>query len=67
MVDSRVMALFKMVTDITEEMDNGNFFLGILIDLSKTFDTVDDTILFFLNASLWNKGRHTPIAYQLYI
>ena len=39
------MALLKLVNDITEELDNGNFSIGIFIDLSKAFDTVDHKLL----------------------
>ena len=39
------MALLRMVNDITREMDNKNFAMGIFIDLSKAFDTVDHSLL----------------------
>ena len=39
------MALLKLVNDITEELDKGNCFIGIFIDLSKAFDTVDHKLL----------------------
>ena len=38
---STYMTLLKLVNDITEELDKGNCSIGIFIDLSKTFDTVD--------------------------
>ena len=40
------MALLRMVNDITREMDNNNFEIGIFLNLSKTFDTVDHSLLF---------------------
>ena len=39
------MALLKLVNDITEELDKGNCSIGIFIDLSKVFDTVDHKLL----------------------
>ena len=42
---STYMALLRMVNDITKEMDNKNFAIGIFIDLSKAFDTVDHSLL----------------------
>ena len=39
------MALLKLVNGITEELDKGNCSLGISIDLSKAFDTVDHKLL----------------------
>ena len=42
---STYMALLKLVNDITEELDKGNCYLGIFIDLSKAFDTVDHNLL----------------------
>ena len=40
------MALLKLVNDITEELDKGNCSIGIFIDLSKAFNTVDHKLLF---------------------
>ena len=37
--------LFKLVNDITEELDKGNCSIGIFIDLSKAFDTVNHKLL----------------------
>lgn len=42
---STYMALLRMLNDITEELDSGNYSLGIFIDLSKAFDTVDHKLL----------------------
>ena len=45
MEHSRYMALLRMVNDITREMDNKHFTVGIFIDLPKVFDTVDHSLL----------------------
>ena len=39
------MALLKLVNDIIEELDKGNCSIGIFIDLSKAFNTVDHKLL----------------------
>ena len=42
---STYMALLNRVDQITNELDNKQFSLGIFIDLSKAFDTLDHAIL----------------------
>ena len=42
---STSMAVLEMVDKITEAIDNNKFSLGIFIDLSKAFDTLDHKIL----------------------
>ena len=42
---STYIALLKLVYDIIEELDKGNCFTGIFIDLSKAFNTVDHKLL----------------------
>ena len=39
------MALLHMINDITKGLDNKLFCIGIFIDLSKAFDTVDHKLL----------------------
>ena len=39
------MALLDMQTSIIEAMDQNKFSLGVFLDLSKAFDTVDHNIL----------------------
>ena len=42
---STYMALLNRVDQITNELDNKQFSLGIFIDVSKAFDTLDHAIL----------------------
>jgi hypothetical protein len=42
---STYMALLSLIDKITNELDTRNFSLGIFIDLSKAFDTLDHNIL----------------------
>jgi hypothetical protein len=42
---STSLALIRMVNNISEELDNKNYSLGLFIDLSKAFDTVDHKLL----------------------
>ena len=38
-------AISQLVDQIYESFENGNYIIGIFVDLSKAFDTVDYTIL----------------------
>ena len=40
------MAVIEMVDKISEAIDKGDYNIGIFIDLSKAFDTLDHYILF---------------------
>ena len=42
---STYMALLTIVDQISQEMDNKNYAIGIFLDLSKAFDTIDHQIL----------------------
>ena len=42
---STYMALLKLMEDISNELDNKNHSIGIFIDLSKAFDTIDHILL----------------------
>jgi hypothetical protein len=42
---STYMALLKLVDDISEQMDNKNYSIGVFIDLSKAFDTINHSLL----------------------
>jgi hypothetical protein len=42
---STYMALLSLVDDISEELNNKNYSIGIFIDLSKAFDTINHKLL----------------------
>ena len=39
------MALLNIIDQISQEMDNNNFSIGIFLDLSKAFDIIDHGLL----------------------
>jgi hypothetical protein len=39
------MAFLEMYNKVTKSLDDGKFTIGIFIDLSKAFDTIDHAIL----------------------
>jgi len=43
------MAVLEMTDKISEAIDNNYFSIGVFIDLSKAFDTLDHNILFKKN------------------
>ena len=42
---STFLALMDLVDNISKNIDGGNYSIGIFLDLSKAFDTIDHTIL----------------------
>ena len=42
---STELAIIELVNKITKEIDNGKYTIGIFLDLSKAFDTIDHKIL----------------------
>ena len=42
---STVLALIDVINDIYSHLENNEYVLGMYLDLQKTFDTVDHTIL----------------------
>ena len=42
---SKFLALMDLVDSISKKIDEGNYSIGIFLDLSKAFDTIYHTIL----------------------
>ena len=40
------MALLTLVDKLIQALKNGEYVVGVFLDFSKTFDTVDHSILF---------------------
>ena len=59
-----VLALVKMINDVSQELDNNKFSLGVFIDLSKAFDTVHHNFL-LKNVSLWYQRHCFTVVHQL--
>jgi len=52
---STCMALLDIIDHITEELDSKKYSLGIFIDLSITFDTINHNTLIEKIAFIWSR------------
>ena len=50
---STCMALLNIIDQITAEMDCQKYSIGIFLDLSKAFDTIDHNILLKKTWDIW--------------
>ena len=55
---STAMAVLEMTDKISEAIDNNHFSIGVFIDLSKAFDTLDHNILLKKTKLLWNPWKY---------
>ncbi len=51
---STCMAVIEMCDKITQALDENRYAVGVFIDLSKAFDTVNDSILLKKTRTIWN-------------
>jgi len=48
------MAALRLVDQISSELDKGNITVGIFIDISKAFDTIDHVCHASYHENSWN-------------
>ena len=59
------MALINLIDKISSGTDSYSFNIGIFIDLSKAFDTIDHNILLKKTQLLWYQRAHTYLVQEL--
>ncbi len=55
-------ALTVLCNKLYEALDKGHYALGIFLDFSKAFDTINHAILLKKTRILWNKGNSLKMA-----
>ena len=58
-------AVVQLVDQIIESFENNKYTLGVFIDLSKAFDTVDHSILLKKVGTVWYNGQKSWMAQKL--
>ena len=62
---STSMAVMELVEAISTSVDNSEYAIGVFIDLSKAFDTIDHLLLFKKNGKVWGQRHGTCLAKKL--
>ena len=55
-----------LVDKITEALDQGESAVGVFLDFSKAFDTIDHNIL-FKKGEIWNKLCRIEMIWRLFV
>jgi sarcosine oxidase/L-pipecolate oxidase len=58
--------LLQVVNYISNELNNGNYCVGVFLDLRKAFDTVSHDILLKKTSSLWYHRYPPKVVHQLF-
>ena len=61
------LAIIMLVDKITEAFDQGESVVGVFLDFSKAFDTVDHNILLEKNGKIWNKWCRIEMVWRLFV
>ena len=59
------MALMTLVDKITKYLDDGEYVVGIFLDFSKAFDTVNHIILLKKTVDLWYTWSRSLLVSEL--
>ena len=57
--------LLKLTDKISKALDEGKYTIGVFLDLSKAFDTVNHEILFTKTTPLWDQRYMSTLVYEL--
>ena len=59
------LALIYLIDKISSALDDGDYVLGLFLDFSRAFDTIDHSILFEKFISLWSQRCGTWLVYNV--
>ena len=63
---STELAIIELTNKLTKAIDNGDFTIGIFLDLSKAFDTINHRILIKKTRTLWHPRSDSTVVSRLF-